>query len=117
MPLPEGVKRAWNHPDSGVRIEMGNKIKKSGVYRSKAGDAVYLREGATAPEQVLANYEYDDEATKTYVAEPEHGYFSSIVDAPQHPEVRKEPPLENRAEKGTAKGGEKTDAELAAEKA
>lgn len=83
------------------------KVDKTGVYRSgKTGHSVFLRKDEQANEALLAEYAFDSEASKSYNAEPERSYFSSVVDAPQDrkeraekpPENRKEPPVENRSD-------------------
>ena len=89
------------------------KVEKTGVYRDKNGNAVYLVEGAMVDETVLANAELDAAASKDYVSAPEPDYFGRIVDAPQDqkaedtwsgrnagpsPENRMEQPAENRSD-------------------
>ena len=99
------------------------KVEKSGVYRYSDGSAVFLTEGATVDERVLADAEHDAGATKDFGAEREPSYGGTVFDAPQN-QPAEETWSDTRAIAGapenkamSAPAEQKTDADLAASKA
>lgn len=100
--------------ERGVSNMVTKKVEKSGVYRNKAGHAVYLAEGQDVDERMLADYSLDGEATKEREKPVERSFFGGVVDAPQ--DAPQEQRMQPGAPENKAMGGptqQKTDAELA----
>lgn len=95
------------------------KVKKSGVYRNKAGHAMYLNKDSDVPKVVLEDYSFDADGTKErdQAPERERSFFGAVHDAGQDDFVAERARADAERQTKEGRGGDqnKSDAQLAAE--